>query len=225
MRTQLPQVIIVGASNCGKTTIALRLRRDNSRSDVTVGPEYTVLTVLPSGRRLHFWDMPGRTDLAANTMVPSFARGAHAVILAFDLTSAASFRALREDWLPAVKRGKALAPDAPLGSDTCLVLLLGTKLDLVQRFDSGQDVLSDEAAPRAVSEADVRALVQAEHIQGGFLETAALHWSIEEPTTPLDAFFNQVLARLPPPRPLPQRSNKKEAERRSECSSSACIIA
>lgn len=84
------------------------------------------------------------------TIVASYYRGAHGILLAYDTTNAASFENLGY-WLQEVKR---------FGSSTCPVVLVGTKTDLKSK--------------RVVPEAAVRAF--AEQYCGGantLVETSA----------------------------------------------------
>jgi small GTP-binding protein len=105
---QGPKVIMVGNSSVGKTALLVRLR-DNDFSDVqspTVGGFSARITfnlgTLQKPKTFFFqlWDTAGQERY--RSLTPVYSRDAHCVLLIYDLTSGASFRAIPE-WFDLVK--------------------------------------------------------------------------------------------------------------------------
>ena len=77
-------------------------------------------------------------------MSPNYYNGAHAIILVYDITNAESFEEIKQYWI-----NEILGVFRDVTDRHIPLLLVGTKLDLVDRNDSSQVT---------VSESDVKAL-------------------------------------------------------------------
>jgi Ras-related protein Rab-2A len=91
------KVIVIGDSGCGKSCLIQRYIVNEFTSDysVTLGVEYHAKVVkMATGItiRLQFWDTAGQE--AFYSLVRSFYRNAHVVILVYDLTRRPTFDSL-----------------------------------------------------------------------------------------------------------------------------------
>ncbi|ELU15702.1 hypothetical protein CAPTEDRAFT_56170, partial [Capitella teleta] len=112
------KVVIMGAASVGKTTIIHRYIEKRFQETIsTIGASFSLKQWGPYNIAL--WDTAGEERFSG--LSSFYCRGAGAAILAYDLTSDDSFHALRA-------RFKGLLEAA---EDDCLVVVVGTKLDMV----------------------------------------------------------------------------------------------
>ena len=102
----MAKAVLVGDSGVGKTSLMLRFSQDLylPTSRATIGVDLQTREVkLPAGRTLNLqlWDTAGQEQFGAITA--SFFRNAHAVVLAYDVHSPASFASLQR-WMVEVDR-------------------------------------------------------------------------------------------------------------------------
>ena len=103
------KAVLVGDSGVGKTSLMMRFTKDlfTENSKATIGVDLQTRTVdiagQPAGRTLNLqlWDTAGQEQFASLTA--SFFRNAHAVVLAYDVHSPTSFKALQR-WMIEVDR-------------------------------------------------------------------------------------------------------------------------
>jgi len=118
---RLFKVLIIGDSGVGKSSILLRFTDDVFQSGIgpTVGVDFRVRT-LPSNEKrikLQIWDTAGQERFRSITR--SYYRGAHGIIIVYDITSMESFENVKR-WLNEVKNSA--------NSSVCK-LLVGNKCD------------------------------------------------------------------------------------------------
>lgn len=116
------KILIIGNSGVGKSSILLRFT-DNIFKDSfisTIGVDFKVKTIQLDNRiiKLQLWDTAGQERF--KTITHSYYRGAHGVILVFDLTDKDSFNNL-EMWLNEIKS---------YNGNEIPILLVGNKEDL-----------------------------------------------------------------------------------------------
>jgi len=118
----LLKILLVGESGVGKSCLLLRFAEGTfSQSFIsTIGVDFKMKKVTLNDRvvKLQVWDTAGQERY--RTIVSSFYRGAHGIILTFDVTDINSFLKVRH-WLSEIKKN---APDGTR------VLLVGNKSDL-----------------------------------------------------------------------------------------------
>lgn len=129
------KLIVVGASGAGKSSLLIRFADDIFTTTylATIGVDFKVRTVRVSDdkvAKLQIWDTAGQERF--RTIVASYYRGAHGVMLVYDTTSRESFNDL-ESWFGEIRR------HAPAGVE---LLLVGTKCDEPQK----REVSTQEAA-------------------------------------------------------------------------------
>mmetsp|Transcript_81597 Transcript_81597/g.182405 ORF Transcript_81597/g.182405 Transcript_81597/m.182405 type:complete len:227 (-) Transcript_81597:25-705(-) len=132
----LLKVLLIGDSEVGKSTLLLRYADAEWRhTEATIGVDFKICThhIDDKAVRMQIWDTAGQERF--RTIVTSYYRGAHGVIVCYDMTDRDSFDHVKS-WVDESRRyadGR--------------VLLVATKADLVEKRkvskDEGQQ-LADE---------------------------------------------------------------------------------
>lgn len=129
------KILLVGESGIGKSCLLLRFA-DDSFTDVfisTIGVDFKIKTVDINSKcvKLQIWDTAGQERF--RTITTTYYRGAHGVILCYDITDKASFNKLA-NWLGEIQK---------FAKEDVVILVVGTKLDLAERREvstqEGQD--------------------------------------------------------------------------------------
>eukprot|EP01065_Artemidia_motanka_P036375 TRINITY_DN442_c6_g2_i7.p1 TRINITY_DN442_c6_g2~~TRINITY_DN442_c6_g2_i7.p1 ORF type:complete len:213 (+),score=58.89 TRINITY_DN442_c6_g2_i7:105-743(+) len=134
------KILLVGDSGVGKSSLLLRFTEDTFDQDIgaTIGVDFKVknITVPYEGRdrrlNLKIWDTAGQERF--RTLTSSYYRGAHGVILVYDITERQTFENV-ERWLKEIDTFKSFADVRKM--------LVGNKLDLAQ-VGGGRVVDRDE---------------------------------------------------------------------------------
>jgi small GTP-binding protein len=116
------KVVIIGDSAVGKTSL-LRCFDEhpfNPMGTPTVGASFIskMVTIQGAAVILNIWDTAGQERY--RSLIPTYAHGAEAAILCYDVTSPPSFQSLN-NWLEFLER---------LSSPDCLLYVVGNKIDL-----------------------------------------------------------------------------------------------
>lgn len=137
--TQL-KLLLIGDSAVGKTSLLLRYMDDKfSQSFVsTIGIDFKVKTTTIDGQpvRMQIWDTAGQERF--RTITTSYFRGAHGILLAFDLTERRTFQSV-ENWVRQItdhlktQGGEGDEKQEDGGEDVALILV-GTKSDMVEKL-------------------------------------------------------------------------------------------
>jgi len=145
------KIALVGNSGVGKSCVMSRFADDDPRFVEchlsTIGVDFKIRSIALDDKhvKLQIWDTAGQERF--RTITQGYYRGAHGIVVVYDLTDRRSFDQVR-DWLSEIER-YALAH--------CCVMLVGNKCDLVSQ--------------RVVSTAEGEAL--AAELGVPFLETSA----------------------------------------------------
>ena len=143
------KVLLIGDSSVGKTSVLLRYVDDkfNAEFQTTIGVDFKVSSFMMNGKnlKLQLWDTAGQDRF--KTIVASYYRGAHGILLVYDITNQTSFQNIQR-WFD--ESQNYLQKSVPK-------LLIGNKLDL--------------AAQRTVRVEDARAL--ADRLGVDYVETSA----------------------------------------------------
>ena len=122
-RARLVKLLICGDSGAGKSCLMLRYCDDSFSTSfiATIGLDFKVKPVMVDDRlvRVQIWDAAGQERFRA--IMPAYFRGAHALLLCYDVTDEGSFRNVR-NWAQHIE---ANAPDRV----PCV--LVANKIDLV----------------------------------------------------------------------------------------------
>lgn len=94
------KIIIIGDSGVGKSCILLRFAEDTFSEYYvsTIGVDFKIRTIESNGSliKLQIWDTAGQERF--RTITASYYRGAHGIIVVFDLSDPESFRNVKQ-WL------------------------------------------------------------------------------------------------------------------------------
>ena len=119
------KLIIIGDSGIGKSCLLNRFADDIFTDSYisTIGVDFKIRTIEVNGRlcKLQIWDTAGQERF--RTITSSYYRGAHGIVLVFDITNSESFTNC-EMWLTEVQR---------YASEQVKIILVGTKSDLSEK--------------------------------------------------------------------------------------------
>jgi Ras-related protein Rab-1A len=125
------KLLIIGDSGAGKSAILHRYT-DNAFSDSfvsTIGVDFSINTVTLDGKtiKLQIWDTAGQERF--RTITSSYYRGAHGIIIVYDITNRDSFDNIKI-WLSECDR---------YAMDNVPIILIGNKVDLFTRREVNHD--------------------------------------------------------------------------------------
>ncbi|XP_059301943.1 GTP-binding protein YPTM2 [Lycium ferocissimum] len=127
------KLLLIGDSGVGKSCLLLRFADDSYLESYisTIGVDFKIRTVEQDGKtiKLQIWDTAGQERF--RTITSSYYRGAHGIIVVYDVTDQDSFNNVKQ-WLNEIDR---------YASDNVNKLLVGNKCDL-----TAQKVVSTETA-------------------------------------------------------------------------------
>jgi Ras-related protein Rab-1A len=129
------KLLIIGDSGVGKSSILLRFAEDTFTESYisTIGVDFKIRTIDHEGKtiKLQIWDTAGQERF--RTITTSYYRGAHGIIIVFDLTDTESFENIKQ-WLLEINR---------YSCNNVSKLLIGNKSDLTHRrlitFEQAQE--------------------------------------------------------------------------------------
>jgi len=129
----LVKTIVIGDSGVGKSALLRRFTNDEFVAShiTTIGVDFEIRTLDVEGKlvKLQIWDTAGQDRF--RNIVSSYYRGAHAILVVFDVTDPVSFEHI-SFWLGEVKK---------YANEQAQILLVANKTDLVrQRVISGQKI-------------------------------------------------------------------------------------
>lgn len=137
------KMLIIGDAGVGKSCLLLRYA-DNEFSECyisTIGVDFKIRTVEMDGKviKLNMWDTAGQERF--KTITATFYRGAHGVILVFDLTDMESFQNL-SGWFKEIDK---------YGGNRVAKLLVGNKSDMkdkrVVSYEMAQEFANQMGVP------------------------------------------------------------------------------
>ncbi|KAM3136561.1 hypothetical protein pb186bvf_011364 [Paramecium bursaria] len=129
------KILLIGNSAVGKSSLLLRFS-DQIFSDSflpTIGVDFKIRTFDLSGKsvKMQIWDTAGQERF--KTITASYYKGAHGIILTYDITDKQSFKDI-ENWLAEVEKH---------ASENVVRLLVGNKSDLESKravtFEEGKE--------------------------------------------------------------------------------------
>eukprot|EP01130_Rhizamoeba_saxonica_P018507 TRINITY_DN928_c2_g3_i2.p1 TRINITY_DN928_c2_g3~~TRINITY_DN928_c2_g3_i2.p1 ORF type:complete len:220 (-),score=41.93 TRINITY_DN928_c2_g3_i2:63-722(-) len=132
------KLLLIGDSGVGKSSLLLRFS-DNTFEDsgiATINVDFKLRRVKISGEvvKLQIWDTAGQERF--RTITSSFYRGAHGIVIVYDISSPASFEHVAV-WMKEIKR---------YAIPNVSTMLVGNKSDTRDRLvshDSGQKLASE----------------------------------------------------------------------------------
>ncbi len=129
------KVLLVGNTSVGKSSLFLRFvdKIWNDAFVPTIGVDFKIKTLNINNKniKLQIWDTAGQERF--RTIISSYYRGAHGILLIFDVTETESFESLK-NWLIEIEKNT---------NKNVIKLLIGNKCDLDEKrvisFDKGKD--------------------------------------------------------------------------------------
>nr|AAC37385.1 Rab1A [Dictyostelium discoideum]prf//2004272A rab1A gene [Dictyostelium discoideum] len=119
------KLLLIGDSGVGKSCLLLRFADDTySESFIsTIGVDFKIRTIELNGKtiKLQIWDTAGQERF--RTITSSYYRGAHGIIVVYDVTDKLTFENVRQ-WLQEIDR---------FACENVNKLLVGNKSDLVAK--------------------------------------------------------------------------------------------
>ncbi|XP_029963975.1 ras-related protein ORAB-1-like [Salarias fasciatus] len=119
------KLLLIGDSGVGKSCLLLRFADDSYTDSYisTIGVDFKIRTVDMDGKtvKLQIWDTAGQERF--RTITSSYYRGAHGIIIVYDVTEQESFDSVKR-WLEEIER---------YACENVSRLLVGNKADLVGR--------------------------------------------------------------------------------------------
>ena len=133
------KIVIIGDQHVGKTSILSKYKYETIEEGYapTVGIDFLTKNVFLEDKtiRLIMWDTAGQERF--KSLIPSYLKNAHSIILTYDITSKNSFNSLNK-WLEDIKNNV---------QDSVFIVLCGNKIDLNNKrqvnFEDAQKFAKD----------------------------------------------------------------------------------
>ncbi|XP_057968991.1 ras-related protein RIC1 isoform X1 [Malania oleifera] len=194
------KLLLIGDSGVGKSCLLLRFADDSYVESYisTIGVDFKIRTVEQDGKtiKLQIWDTAGQERF--RTITSSYYRGAHGIIVVYDVTDQESFNNVKQ-WLNEIDR---------YASENVNKLLVGNKCDL-----TANKVVSYETAKAFADEIGIP-----------FLETSAKSsTNVEEAFMTMAAEIKNRMASQPalnPNRPATVQMRGQPVAQKTSCCSS-----
>jgi small GTP-binding protein len=131
MGETLVKLLIIGESAVGKSCLLLRFAEDSFSETFlsTIGIDFKVRPVEIDGQKvkLQIWDTAGQEQF--RTITKAYYRGAHGIMLVFDVTKRETFEQTRQ-WMASIRENV---------TDEVATILIGNKSDMPDRIISREE--------------------------------------------------------------------------------------
>ncbi|VDP13986.1 unnamed protein product [Soboliphyme baturini] len=137
MTDYLFKLLLIGDSGVGKSCLLLRFADDTYTDSYisTIGVDFKIRTIELDGKtiKLQIWDTAGQERF--RTITSSYYRGAHGIIVVYDITDEESFNNVKL-WLQEIER---------YACENVNKLLVGNKCDMTQKRAVEHDTAKEYA--------------------------------------------------------------------------------
>jgi len=131
----LLKILLIGDSGIGKSTFLQRYTDDTFSENyiLTIGVDFKIKeqSYATKKYKLQIWDTAGQERF--RTIASSYYRGAHCILIMFDLTDIASFNNVKM-WLGEVTKH---------ANENSMKILIGTKADLIDKIAVRKDMIQN----------------------------------------------------------------------------------
>ncbi|KAI8983733.1 small GTP-binding protein [Pilobolus umbonatus] len=159
------KLLLIGDSGVGKSCLLLRFADDSYTESYisTIGVDFKIRTIELDGRtvKLQIWDTAGQERF--RTITSSYYRGAHGIIIVYDVTNHDSFNNIKQ-WMGEVTR---------YASENVNRLLIGNKSDLTSKRKVEYEEAKEYADTHLVPFLETSAK-NASNVEKAFLEMTRL---------------------------------------------------
>ena len=128
------KILIVGDSGVGKSALLFKFTDNEflNTSIPTIGVDFRIKTIFLNNKyiKLQLWDTAGQERF--RSIISSYYRGAHGVLILFDLTSHQSFINV-EKWIKDTKM---------YCSDNTKYIIVGTKCDMITKIEVSDEEIN-----------------------------------------------------------------------------------
>jgi len=158
------KLLLIGDSGVGKSCLLLRFA-DHTYTESyisTIGVDFKIRTIELDGKtiKLQIWDTAGQERF--RTITSSYYRGAHGIIVVYDVTDVESFNNVKQ-WLNEIDRN---------ATENVTKLLVGNKCDLVNKKAVDYETAKDFAEKLTIPFLETSAK-NATNVEKAFLTMAA----------------------------------------------------
>ncbi|OMH80557.1 Ras-related protein Rab-1A [Zancudomyces culisetae] len=190
------KLLLIGDSGVGKSCLLLRFADDTYTESYisTIGVDFKIRTIELDGKtvKLQIWDTAGQERF--RTITSSYYRGAHGIIVVYDVTDADSFKNVGL-WLNEIER---------YASEGVNKLLVGNKCDLsdqrvvdftqAKEFADAKGIPVLETSAKDSTNVEQAFLAMAKQIKNRVSATSASTQQKSDDKTPLRAGLGQDIA-------------------------------
>jgi len=177
------KLLLIGDSGVGKSCLLLRFADDTYTESYisTIGVDFKIRTIELEGKtiKLQIWDTAGQERF--RTITSSYYRGAHGIIVVYDVTDQESFNNVKQ-WLQEIER---------YACETVNKLLVGNKSDLTTKKVVDWTTAKEYADSLAIPFLETSAK-NATNVEQAFMTMAAEIKNRVGPPAPVDGPQNKV---------------------------------
>ena len=156
------KLLLIGDSGVGKSCLLLRFADQTYTPNYisTIGVDFKIRTIKINGKtvKLQIWDTAGQERF--RTITASYYRGAHGIIVVYDVTDIDSFNNVKQ-WLHEIER---------YASDSVNIILVGNKCDLTNK--AVDDSVALQFAEQLKIPLILTSAKSGDHVEGAFMKMA-----------------------------------------------------